>query len=214
MPACELDHLVVAAASLDEGARFIRERLGVDIPMGGRHELMGTHNRLMRVGQNSYLEVISIDPAAAAPPRPRWYELDDPTMRARLAEGPRLITWVARTSDIVATVQSTAVSLGAILPVSRGELSWHLTVPEDGHLPGGGVIPHLIEWDGGVRPWENMAELGCELEELTLGSPDSVALKDALGTLCARPFSRISIAKAAEPVLSARIRTPTGSVTI
>ena len=214
MPACELDHIVVAAASLEEGALFIRDRLGVDIPAGGQHELMGTHNLLMRLGQHSFLEVIAIDPSAPAPRRPRWYALDDPAMRMRLGQGPRLITWVARTSDIVATVQSAAIPLGTVTSVSRGALSWRLTVPEDGHLPAGGVVPHLIEWDGGARPWEAMADLGCELEELTLAYPDPASLKDALKALCACGFSGISVVEGPEPALSAKIRTRTGSATI
>jgi hypothetical protein len=214
MSACEIDHIVVAAATLDEGARFIRDRLGVDIPMGGKHALMATHNRLMRLGRDSFFEVIAIDPAAPPPSRARWYALDDPAMRERLAESPQLITWVARASDIVPTVQSAAIPLGAIVPVSRDGLSWRLTVPEDGHLPGGGVVPTLIEWDGGVRPWESMADLGCKLEELILAAPDPAALRGTLATLCECGFSRVSVVEGAVPLLSARIKTPSGIVTI
>ena len=214
MPACSLDHIVIAAGSLEEGARFIRDRLGVAIPAGGRHESMGTHNCLMRLGRASYLEVIAIDADARTPGRPRWYALDDPAMHARLSEGPRLITWVARTADIVATAQSASFPLGAVVPVSRGKLSWRITIPGDGHLPAGGVIPHLIEWDGGARPWENLADLGCALEELTLAHPDPDWLKAALRSLCPIGFSQISIASGPEPVLTARIRRPDGKLAV
>ena len=46
---------------------------------------MSTHNHLMRLGNSAFLEVISIDPDAPAPARTRWFDLDDPAMRARLA---------------------------------------------------------------------------------------------------------------------------------
>lgn len=213
MPACDLDHLVVAAKSLEDGARFIRERLGVEIPKGGRHESMGTHNCLMRLGLSSYLEVISPDPDAVRPVRPRWYALDEPDMRAKLADGPQLVTWVLRATDIIAAVQAAAVPLGPIVSVSRGALSWRLTVPSDGHLPGGGVIPHLIEWDGGAHPWEDMADFGCRLVELRLMHPDPDWLKQALATLCARGFGFVSITEANAPALSASISTPSGVVT-
>jgi Glyoxalase-like domain len=212
VPACALDHIVVAAASLDEGARYIAEQLGVEVPLGGRHETMGTHNRLMRIGEASYLEIIAIDPDGQAPKRPRWYALDDPAMRAKLEASPRLITWVARSADIVATVQAAAFPLGVVTPVSRGALSWHLSIPDDGHLPGGGVIPHVIEWDGGARPWQSMADPGCRLLELVLAHPDPDWLADALKSICPKGFAGITIVVGTEPGLSAKIRRPDGVV--
>ena len=212
MPGCELDHIVIAAASLDDGVRYIRERLGVEIPAGGRHELMGTHNHLMRLGPSSYLEVIAVDPQAPRPDRPRWFALDEPAMQDRLREGPSLVTWVLRTADVVAAVQAAAFSLGEVVHMSRGALSWRLTVPRNGALPQGGVIPHLIEWDGGVRPWESMADPGCGLRELTLAHPDPDFLRQALNTLCSRGFDFIAIEEGPAPRLSAEISTPSGIV--
>ena len=211
-PLCELDHLVIAARTLDAGVRFIRERLGVEIPPGGRHESMGTHNHLMRLGRGSFLEVIAIDPEAQDPARPRWYGLDDPAMRARLRDGPSLITWVIRTADIVAAVDAAAIPLGTITRVSRGALSWRLTVPDDGHMPGGGTIPHLIEWDKALRPWEQMADLGCSLAALTLADPDGDWLHDVLRSLGAESLPFVKALEGGPPRLSARIVTPSGRV--
>lgn len=45
-----LDHLVVAARTLEEGARWLEARTGVPTAPGGRHALMGTHNRLLSPG--------------------------------------------------------------------------------------------------------------------------------------------------------------------
>ena len=42
---------------------------------------MGTHNRLLGLGTNVYLEVIAIDTEAAPPARPRWFSLDTPEMQ-------------------------------------------------------------------------------------------------------------------------------------
>ena len=61
---------------------------------------MGTHNHLMRLGRGIFLELIAVNPAAPAPTRPRWYGLDDPFVRARLAEGPQLLTWVVNTPQL------------------------------------------------------------------------------------------------------------------
>ena len=74
-----LDHIVIAAADLDSGADYVNEKLGVDIPPGGRHEMMGTHNRVMSLGNDIYLEVIAINPDMDSPQCPRWFGLDDLT---------------------------------------------------------------------------------------------------------------------------------------
>jgi len=47
--------------------------LGVTIPFGGVHPLMGTHNHLLRLGAALFLEIIAPDPAAGPLPRPRWF---------------------------------------------------------------------------------------------------------------------------------------------
>ena len=62
-----LDHIVVAADSLKQGVDYIRSCLGIEIPKGGFHRTMGTHNHLMQLGNDAYLEVITIDPEAEAP---------------------------------------------------------------------------------------------------------------------------------------------------
>ena len=52
-----LDHLVVAATDLKTGVDYVKQTLGVDIPYGGEHQQMGTHNHLMRLGHQIFLEV-------------------------------------------------------------------------------------------------------------------------------------------------------------
>ena len=70
------DHLVLAARDLDRGGAWLEDRLGVALTAGGRHSRMGTHNRLLSLGENFYLELIAIDPQAPPPDRPRWFGLD------------------------------------------------------------------------------------------------------------------------------------------
>src|SRR3954469_7122628 len=75
----ELDHITVAARSLAQGLAYLRDALGVDLPYGGAHPRMATHNHLLRLGPALFLELIAIDPTAPPPARPRWFQLDDPT---------------------------------------------------------------------------------------------------------------------------------------
>ena len=95
-------------------------RLGVAPVPGGKHALMGTHNQLLGLGRETYLEVIAIDPAAPAPGRPRWFALDSPAMRSRLEKGPALIHWVARSDDIATAAGLAPVVLGEVVAAEMG----------------------------------------------------------------------------------------------
>jgi len=76
-----IDHLVIGADNLEQGISFVRERLGIDIPYGGVHPQMGTHNHLVQLGNDIFLEVIAINPDMEPPNAPRWFGLDDPFIR-------------------------------------------------------------------------------------------------------------------------------------
>ena len=157
----ELDHLVVAARDLDEGARWMEKLLGAAPVAGGKHALMGTHNRLLSLGRRRYLEIIAIDPDAPPPARPRWFSLDDPAMRARLANGPALIHWVERTDDLDAALRDYSGDI-EILSLGRGPYRWRIGVPRDGAIPGGGALPTLIQWES-EHPADALPPSGCEL---------------------------------------------------
>ncbi len=203
-----IDHLVVAARSLEEGASWVESRLGATPGGGGRHALMGTHNRLLSLGGTIYLEVIAVDPHASAPARARWFALDEPSTRARLERGPALIHWVAGVDDIEAAVALVPMALGEVFAASRGDYRWSITVPSDGSLPAGGVFPTLIQWDG-ARPAASLPESGCRLESLDLGHPRAEAIIESLRALGLGEREPVEVAEA-RPAIVARIRTPGG----
>lgn len=203
-----IDHLVIAARTLEEGSSWVESRLGVAPSGGGKHPVMGTHNRLLGLGGNAYLEVIAVDPQAPAPSRIRWYSLDAPAMRTRLERGPALIHWVAETSDIDQAVAAVPVDLGEVIEASRGEYRWRITVPRDGSLPAGGVFPTLIQWNG-KRPAASLPESGCRLEMLDLGHPRATAIYESLRSLGLGDGEPVELTDA-EPAIVARIRTPGG----
>lgn len=205
------DHLVVAARALQEGVDWVESRLGVPLGAGGAHPAMGTHNRLLSLGPGRFLEVIAIDPAAPAPGRPRWFALDEPRMHARLAKGPALIHWVARTDDLEAAIGAMgAAEAPEILVLSRGAFRWKIGVPASGALAQEGVAPTLIQWYT-QHPSEVLEDAGCRLESLVLRHPGASATLHAL---------RYAGLASADPVqahheglgLEARIHTPRGVV--
>ena len=73
-----LDHLAIACRDLWAGCDWAQAALGVPFGPGGRHARFGTHNRLLGLGPDLYLEVIAPDPDAAPFEGPRWFGLDTP----------------------------------------------------------------------------------------------------------------------------------------
>lgn len=204
------DHLVVAARVLEEGVAWVESRLGVPMGPGGRHDTMGTHNRLVSLGPGRFLEVIAIDPAAPAPERARWFALDTAATASRLERGPALIHWVARTDDIEGAIGAAAAGASEILSLSRGDFRWKIGVPPSGSLAQAGTAPTFIQWLT-RHPAEVLPDAGCRLEALVLHHPTAVAtlkvLRDA-GLDADEPLQ----AATAGVGLAARIRTPRGIV--
>ena len=177
-----LDHLVVSARTLDEGVQYVADILGVEPAGGGAHPLMRTHNRLLNLWGGAYLEVIAADPHAdvareateTAAPRPRLFALDDPATHARLENGPYLSHWVARVDrpKHLPTWQAQYPQrIPPIVPLTRGDFAWGLSVPEDGAFPawqgaGDGVLPSLIQWDTARHPSTVLPETGIALKAL------------------------------------------------
>lgn len=187
-----LDHLVVAARTLDEGVDWCEAALGVRPTAGGQHVFMGTHNRVFDVSSpafaRSYLEIIAIDPSLPAPAHARWFDLDDTWMQQQLARGPQLVHWVARVDDIDtarAAMLATGVDCGEVMQAERGALRWRITVRADGRRMQAGAAPALIEW-AGAHPTDALAPSGVQLEAMSgAGAP--------LAAVLATPNGRVTL---------------------
>lgn len=207
MSRCSIDHITVTAPTLDVGAEFVRRALGVAPQTGGEHPCMGTHNLLLRLGDSLFLEVISSNPKAPAPTRPRWFALD--TLRPNST--PALSTWVVRTPDIHTTASACSEALGNIEPMSRGTLNWLITIPTDGSLPLNGIAPALIEWQAEAHPAAKLQDHGLSLAKLELFHPEPERISRLLrsigfeGPLSVSPSSGERTA-----YLAAHINTPQG----
>lgn len=210
-PAVEPDHLVVAAATLEQGCAWIEAKLGVRAQPGGKHPAMGTHNALVGLGRRFFLEVIAIDPDAASPPRPRWFDLDEPRLKASLAEGPQLIHWVARTAalDVLA---ARVPALGAVTPAARGDLRWRITIPEDGHRPGRGLVPTLIQWSDDRHPADGLTDSGLRLAAIAGEHPAPEQVRADIAALGLSDVLKITYAKS--PRLAAMLKSARGTVVL
>lgn len=168
-----IDHLAVSCTDLAAGAAWVEDRLGVPMQAGGAHPLMGTHNRLLGLG-DVYLEVIAIDPTAAAPAHPRWFGLD------RFDGPPRLTNWIAACDDLDAELARGPAGAGHPVALSRGAYRWRMAVPETGLLPFDNLFPALIEWQGDAHPAPALTDRGIRLASLTVTHPEAGLLGNRL----------------------------------
>lgn len=207
----ELDHIVVAAHTMAQGLAYVEALLGVAMAPGGAHPRMATHNHLLRLGDAVFLEVIAIDPSAPPPARPRWFQLDDPALQAELRVSPRVVTWVVGARDIAAVVGASNRPLGAIEPMTRGDLCWSITIPGDGALVDGGMMPLVLQWPDGAHPASRMPDLGCTLDRLEAAHPDPVAYRRDLSSIGADRYVALrATAPGERSRLIAHVRTPRG----
>ena len=207
----KIDHFAIGSSDLEQGVAALRDVLGVTVPRGGKHAAMSTHNCVMQAGGESFLEIISIDPEAPPPGRARWFTLDDPGTQKRLAERPRALCWVVGTDDLDVVVASSPVDLGEIVPFSRGERTWRLTVPKDGSLPEAGLIPAFIEWSPGTHPSTGMQDRGVALKRVRLTHPDPKRLLDVMRALRVDHLAEVAEGSRA---LSFVLESPAGEVTL
>lgn len=185
---------------------------------------MRTHNRLFGLWGRAYLEVIAADPDAPAPvdgrPRPRLFGLDDPATHARLEQGPYLAHWVARVDrprELGLWQRQYPARIARVVPMTRGDFGWRLTVPDDGALPawqgaGDGVLPSLIQWSDARHPCDALPHGDVALTALKAAHPRADTVREQLVWLNAAHLLELDAGET--PALAAEFDTPRGARTL
>jgi len=193
-----LDHLIITAPDLVSGVDWAEAQLGLPIGPGGRHDLMSTHNRLLSLGPELYLEVIAIEPGAAPAPMPRWFALDDSP------QAPGLTHWACCCPQLAEALAAAPAGHGQPKELARGDLRWTMAITD--HLPFDDAYPALLSWQSPI-PAPQLADVGARLSKLVVSHPEALALRRALAGQLSDP--RVVIVEGA-PGLSAHIDTPNG----
>lgn len=205
----KIDHFTVGTGDLVSGQSAIAKIVGATPPSGSKHDAMSTHNCVCQAGNESFFELIAIDPEAADPGRVRWFTLDNEETRARIGERPRALCWVVNTDDLDAVVAASPVDLGEIVHFQRGDRTWRLTVPTDGSLAEGGLIPAFIEWSPGPHPSTGQQDIGLRLKSVRLTHPDPEGLSKTLQALNVADLATIEEGPRA---LAFEVEGPNGTV--
>jgi Glyoxalase-like domain len=207
-----IDHLVFASDDLPTASALIAELFGVAPTPGGSHLGKGTRNELLSLGGGTYLEVIGPDDAQPAPDGPRPFGIDD------LVE-PALVAWCVRPSralrEVVAEARAAGIEFGDVSAMSRRRpdgvlLEWELTVPQfDG--PFGRALPFMIDWADSSHPSDTLPP-EVRLVGLDVLHPHPGKLRTAFDIIGLT--SDVSLLRANQPGLLARIDTGRGEVTL
>jgi hypothetical protein len=208
----KIDHIVLGAATLQQGIDYISQKFGIVVPKGGEHLQMGTHNCVMSLDGQCYFEIIAIAPHMERPGRPRWFGLDEPDQQARLSERPRILTWVVRTPDIRQTLDKCSDNFGEVVAMERGDLSWQLTIQSNGALSYDGLCPTLIEWPGDVPPYNILKDMGCQLSRIVLGSSAQTKLYKTLQEIGASDLIEWTSLISRQNEIKVEFSTPLGLV--
>jgi hypothetical protein len=174
-----IDHVIYASDDLDGAAARIESELGLVAREGGRHEGLGTRNRIVPLG-GGYLELLAVaDPDEAA--RSEFGR----GLMARLAhDGDGLLCWVVAVDDVATIAQRLGTR---ITTIRRAGLSARLTglaeAIREPFLPffisrDAGVPDPAIGSDAGGITWIEVAGDGQRLERWLDFSPLPVRVVD------------------------------------
>ena len=86
-----LDHIVFGSFTLEEGTEFVENILQAKLSDIGYHKDMGTHNRVIRISDEIYLEVVAIDPKIRNLKNRKWFNLDNSNLQLKLQKSIKLL---------------------------------------------------------------------------------------------------------------------------
>jgi hypothetical protein len=96
--------------------------------------------------------------------------------------------------------------------MTRDKWSWQITIPNDGHRPGRGLVPTLIQWPNNKHPADTLRDSGRRVALIGGEHPEPDAIRVQIATLGLSDVLKVTYART--PRLAAMIRTPLGVTTL
>jgi hypothetical protein len=166
-----VDHIMLGIADLDRGIRELESLTGVRAVYGGEHPHLGTHNALISLGPETYLEVIA--PRAGTTVSPDLADL------AKL-EHLTPVGWAVSMPDVAALrarlaksgIKTTEPRPGSRKTPSGAVLQWE-TAGIDSPLDN---APFFIRWSDPQLHPAKTSPAGCTLLGIELDDPNAAEL--------------------------------------
>jgi hypothetical protein len=205
-----LDHVVLACADPDAAASELETRLGLAATGGGRHEALGTWNRIVWLG-DAYLELVGVfEPELASR---SWF--GRPVLAA-LERGGGLVTWAVAVNDLDETLRWAPPESGLIGPLD-GErvrhdervVRWRLAHPAELSS----TTPFLIEHDRTAAEWTDDDRAARADERHAIGGRARLAGLEVMAASPAAAAGRLRsvLAATVEPAGRAAVRVRFGA---
>jgi hypothetical protein len=182
----QIDHVIWATADLDAAAERLERDYGLRAGGGGRHEGMGTHNRIVPLGRG-YLELLAIADAGEA----AGSALGRAVTERLAGRGEGLMGWAVSTEDVTAV----AARLGTELVEIRrqgfvGRLTGVAEAMAEPCLPffierGADVPAPGASGDAGGLQWVEVAGDAARLDAWLGGEPLQVRVQPGAPALLA-----------------------------
>ena len=143
----KLDHIVLGSLTLEEGTEFLENILQAKLSDIGYHKDMGTHNRVIRISEKVYIEVVAIDPKRKNLNNRKWFNLHNSNLQSKLKISPQIIGYVIENND-----RNINKYYDPFFEASRDSYKWQFAMPTfknnilDSEIIEAGIIPSLISW--------------------------------------------------------------------
>ncbi len=144
----KLDHVVLGATTLEEGTDFVENILQTKLSDIGYHKDMGTHNRVIKISNQVYLEVVAIDPKINDLKNRKWFNLDNSNLQLKLKKSPQIIGYVIENNNKILFKY-----YDPFFEASRANYRWQFAMPSynnnnlDIEIVETGIIPSIITWE-------------------------------------------------------------------
>ncbi len=210
-----IDHIVVGVDDLQKGMAAIEEMTGVKPTYGGAHPYYGTHNALISLNNNTYLEVLAPNPEVSMNLFQWLTNFKAMYLRRILSRMHSLkpFLWAVGSEDLQVTatqIKKIGLKLSKPEPHSRkkpnGELlSW------EGAFFAQGIktdLPFFISWDEAASSPAKDSPKGCKLIHFTVSTPNP----DDLNKIVDNLSLPVSITQAQKVGIAFEFSSPKGNV--
>lgn len=100
-----IDHVIYGTSDLEVAAARFGDELGLPVVGGGRHDGLGTHNRIVPLGDGSYIELLAVADRGEAMGSPLGTALC-----AAIERGDGLFGWAVAVEDVEDVVRRLGIS--------------------------------------------------------------------------------------------------------
>lgn len=200
-PEENIDHIILGINDLDKGIAQFKELTGVEPVIGGIHPNSFTHNALVALDGETYIEIMA--------PRPDALHVPDEFLSL---EKLTPIDWAVRTRHANQTKEKLK-AVGIIASESKEGsrakpdgtmLSW-TTFGIENHND----FPFFIEWGAGTVHPSVSSPAGCSIKSFHINTANDAAMNKLITAL----QLGLTVSKANETQLQLTIDSPKGNVT-